>query len=95
MLLLRSRVPFPVVVWELLSLKDLVIDDATAFLGGGVWTRTSILVQDGTITAVDDPARIRALAGPDAEVRDAAGRSVCWPGGQPVGWVLGQYRYPK
>jgi predicted amidohydrolase YtcJ len=57
-------------------MPDLVIDDATASLGGGGWTRTSILVQDGTITAVADPAVIRALAGPDAEVRDAAGRSV-------------------
>ncbi len=57
-------------------MPDLVIDDANAYLGDGVWERTSILVRDGVVLALGHRDDLRAQAGPDAEVRDAGGNAV-------------------
>ncbi|MDR6573594.1 putative amidohydrolase YtcJ [Curtobacterium sp. 320] len=57
-------------------MPDLIINDANAYLGDGVWQRTSVLVRDGIIAAVGDRDDLDARASPDVEVRNAGGASV-------------------
>ncbi|MBF4595599.1 amidohydrolase [Curtobacterium flaccumfaciens] len=57
-------------------MSDLVINDANAYLGDGVWERTSILVRGGVVLALGHADDLRAQAGPDAEFRDAGGNAV-------------------